>query len=94
MINDLRTSFEWSLTDYNTIYDPDGWDRQNFVYSFMEEKITYDEYVRRRSYSTLKFSNTAPTVENLFNKLLKYVEQKQPSSLVQIYQLIESRKSS
>lgn len=53
MINDLRTSFEWSLTDYNTIYDPDGWDRQNFVYSFMEEKITYDEYVRRRSYSTV-----------------------------------------
>lgn len=91
---DLRTSFEWSLTDYNTIYDPDGWDRQNFVYSFMEEKITYDEYIRRRANSTLKFSNVAPTIVDLCCRILKYVERYQPSSLTQIHQLFESRKSS
>jgi hypothetical protein len=52
----LRTSQEWfRLTNArcgSIIYDPDGWDRSNYDYSFNEELITHDEYLKRLSVST------------------------------------------
>ena len=35
------------------IYDPDGWDRINYDYSFNEELITKEEFKRRLSFSTV-----------------------------------------
>ena len=29
------------------ILDPDGWDRNNFDYSWFEEKITWKEFIKR-----------------------------------------------
>jgi hypothetical protein len=53
----LKTSQEWSLDFTNlTILDPDGWDRQNFDYSFKEEKITKDEFLKRLARSTISFN--------------------------------------
>ena len=53
----LRTSQEWfQLTNArcsSVIYDPDGWDRSNYDYSFNEELITHDEYLKRLSVSTI-----------------------------------------
>lgn len=34
------------------VLDPDGWDRQNYEYSWFQENITYQEYQRRLSLST------------------------------------------
>lgn len=56
---ELRTSEEW-IKEYpnRTIMDPDGWDRQNFQYSFREEKITKQEFERRLALSTCMFNRT------------------------------------
>jgi hypothetical protein len=35
------------------IIDPDGWDRENFQYSFNEERITFDTFMDRVSISTI-----------------------------------------
>jgi hypothetical protein len=49
-----KTSQEWQLEHPNlTVYDPDGWDRSNFQYSWYEELITYDEYQKRLMSSTV-----------------------------------------
>lgn len=53
-INNLKkTSQEWQniLSDVKVI-DPDGWDRTNYEYSWKEELITEDEYLRRCGRST------------------------------------------
>lgn len=34
------------------IYDPDGWDRRNWEYSWFEERITAEEFLRRANRST------------------------------------------
>lgn len=34
------------------IYDPDGWDRSNYEYSFNEELITKEEFLKRVTSST------------------------------------------
>jgi len=51
-----KTSEEWKeiLLDGIDIdiLDPDGWDRQNWQYSFKEEKITAGEFRNRVSRST------------------------------------------
>ena len=51
-----RTSQEWYdliPKEYQlVIYDPDGWDRSNFDYSFNEELITKEEFQMRLSSST------------------------------------------
>lgn len=51
----LLTSDEWQkiLKDDPIVYDPDGWDRTNFQYSWYEEKITLEEYRSRMLKSTL-----------------------------------------
>lgn len=52
----LKTSKEWSLTLPGiTIMDPDGWDRQNFEYSFNEELISEAEFMKRLARSTCSF---------------------------------------
>ena len=51
----LKTSEKWAkklLTDDVVILDPDGWDRENFQYSFFEELITQEEFERRVRFST------------------------------------------
>jgi hypothetical protein len=49
----LKTSEEWQKEYPNPkVYDPDGWDRKNWQYSWYEEKISYEEYQNRIVYST------------------------------------------
>ena len=51
----LLTSDDWQkiLNDDYIVYDPGGWDRINFQYSWYEEKITLEEYRQRVLKSTL-----------------------------------------
>lgn len=35
------------------VADPDGWDRKNFQYSFYEEAISWDEFMKRLGMSTI-----------------------------------------
>ena len=66
-INDLKmekkTSNDWNkeLNDYlksfneknhYTVYDPDGWNRSNFQFSWFEELITKEEFMKRTMSST------------------------------------------
>jgi len=51
-----KTSNEWAsihpdLKD-NMIFNPDGWDRNNFHYSYFREEITLEEFNKRLSNST------------------------------------------
>lgn len=49
----LKTSEEWQKLKPNpVVYDPDGWDRKNFQFSWYEELITEDEYTGRMLEST------------------------------------------
>lgn len=54
-MTELKTSREWyeELGKHYIIYDPDGWDRENYQYSFYEERITKEEYQERVIQSTL-----------------------------------------
>lgn len=51
---ELKTSEEWG-TIYNQVIvlDPDGWDRNNFQYSWHEERISELEYALRLLSSTV-----------------------------------------
>ena len=60
---ETKTSNEWNkeLSDFLTaideksyykVYDPDGWDRSNFQFSWYEEKITKQEFLKRMMWST------------------------------------------
>jgi hypothetical protein len=52
------TSAQWQELYPNAIVlDPDGWDRLNYQYSWHEELITYGEYQRRLSHSTVIVKN-------------------------------------
>lgn len=43
-----RTSAEWhQLKPDLIVFDPDGWDRKNYQYSWNEELITEEEYNNR-----------------------------------------------
>ena len=49
----LRTSDEWQkIYPDMVVYDPDGWNRKNFQYSWFEELISLDEYNFRKVRST------------------------------------------
>ena len=49
--------YEVEISDDKTKeYDPDGWDRQDYEYSWNVEQITETEYKRRRSLSTCKWT--------------------------------------
>jgi hypothetical protein len=64
----LKTSKEWwdsiPVEVGLKILDPDGWDRQNFQYSFYEELITYSIFMSRLQSSTIQCKIG-------FNKLLE-----------------------
>lgn len=51
---ELRTSAEWQKIYPNSIvFDPDGWDRTNYDYSWNIEKISLEEYQNRLRMSTV-----------------------------------------
>ena len=47
------TSEEWEKQSNWKVLDLDGWDRKNFNYSWYEELITYDEFMKRLIPSTI-----------------------------------------
>ena len=50
----LRSSKDWLAGCLGvSIVDPDGWDRQNYDFSFNKELISFDEFSSRLSKSTL-----------------------------------------
>ena len=52
----FKTSEKWAnilLTSGEMILDPDGWDRQNFQFSFFEEMISEEEFKNRLMFSTV-----------------------------------------
>lgn len=55
----LKTSAEWmsQYKDDFTIYDPDGWDRKNYEYSWFIEKIPFREFQSRVLRSTLVYKD-------------------------------------
>jgi hypothetical protein len=52
----LKTSEEWSKSYAYTVLDPDGWDRNNYQYSWSEELITFKEFEERIMRSTCIFN--------------------------------------
>lgn len=69
----LKTSEQW-YQQYKdewgfTILDPDGWDRQNYDYSFKQEKITLKEFVNRVFFSTTQ-SEKKSFLESIDHSLL------------------------
>lgn len=58
---DIKTSEEWLNTIpkyFNLrIVDPDGWNRNNFQYSFHEEKIPFQEFYDRIGKSTISINS-------------------------------------
>ena len=55
-LEELKTSAEWyKILPDIIVYDPDGWDRTNFEYSWNVEMISYKDYCKRLSISTCKF---------------------------------------
>ena len=61
MIEELKTSEQWYELipkEYGLIiYDPDGWDRENYQFSFFEELITKEEFKERVFNSTCLCKN-------------------------------------
>lgn len=57
---DKKTSKDWyeSIPKHYgfKIYDPDGWDRKNYNYSFNEELITKEEFLKRVHSSTIEIN--------------------------------------
>lgn len=49
---DLRTSEDWQKICRIKVRDPDGWDRENLLFSWYKEEITREEFERRLSPST------------------------------------------
>lgn len=49
----FKTSDVWQKEfPHIKILDPDGWDRTNYQFSWFEERISYDEYMKRMMTST------------------------------------------
>ena len=58
---EIKTSDEWEKSnlpemDGTIVLDPDGWDRQNYQFSYYEELITKDEYLLRVGGSTCEWN--------------------------------------
>ena len=57
---EIKTSDEWEKSDLpemkgTEVLDPDGWDRQNFDFSYYQELTTKEEYLHRVGYSTCRW---------------------------------------
>ena len=50
----VKSSADWLKESDYEILDADGWDRNNFGYSFYIEKITKEEFEKRIAKSTIK----------------------------------------
>jgi len=48
-----KTSSEWIKETTIIVYDPDGWDRENYQFSWFEELITKEEFDKRLMGSTV-----------------------------------------
>lgn len=50
----LRTSDWWQNKKFTdmVVVDPDGWDRTNWEFSWYQELISEEEFLKRRSLST------------------------------------------
>ena len=57
VMKETKTSEEWQeiYKDKFIVYDPDGWDRVNYQFSWHEELITAEEFERRSANSTCLF---------------------------------------
>jgi len=53
----LKTSQEWQEESDVIVYDPDGWDKKNYDYSWFEEKISLVEFEKRFIKSICKRKN-------------------------------------
>ena len=58
---EIKTSDEWENSDLpemkgTKVLDPDGWDRQNFDFSYYQELITKEEYLHRVGGSTCEWN--------------------------------------
>jgi hypothetical protein len=56
------TSDQWlqqPAYQHITVLDPDGWDRLNYEFSFLQELITEAEFKQRLSISTCLFRRAA-----------------------------------
>lgn len=76
MSKELKTSIEWYELipkEYGlVIYDPDGWDRKNYEFSFNQELITKDEFKNRLFQSTVLCNGTKKwTLDSLWIHLTK-----------------------
>lgn len=54
-----RSSQEWADFTGIVVYDPDGWDRLNFEASW-SEPITFNEFIKRASMSTVDLNSFKP----------------------------------
>jgi len=75
----LKTSEEWAKNYPYTIYDPDGWDRKNYEFSWFKELITFEEFKNRALRSTcIGIEQKPQTAEKLIcpkcKKILKYTD--------------------
>ena len=53
-----KTSQQWFELEPNIqVYDPDGWDRSDFQFSWYEELITKEEYSKRLYNSSIFIVN-------------------------------------
>ena len=60
-----KTSSEWYKEYAVIILDPDGWDREDFDYSFSEECITKSEFETRLFSSTVKYNKKSKYYRDL-----------------------------
>ena len=51
----LATSDFWQELSNYRVLDPDGWNRQDFQYSWYEEQITAEEFEHRLMNSTMNW---------------------------------------
>jgi len=65
-----KTSKEWLsiLKQKYTveIHEPDGWDRENLKYSFIQEEITADEFLKRLNASIIEVDSSFLKAKNVF----------------------------
>ena len=55
-MTEKKNSEEWQKLCKIEVIDPDGWDRQNYQFSWYEEKITKQEFEKRLGPSTCQFN--------------------------------------
>jgi hypothetical protein len=70
-IGGKKTSHAWYHEIYPNnevvIMDPDGWDRQNYQYSYFEELITFSQFMGRVMASTCIRHPPSREIEGLTN---------------------------